>query len=72
MAAGEIPGSRIIATLLGWGRGLLVNAFLAPFDRQQVAMKLRAIVEKKVEDPHMRSVEVENMWRVVERAERRL
>lgn len=72
MAAGEIPGNRMAAVLLGLGRNLLVNGFLARFDRQQVATKLRAVVELKVQDPHMSKGEVRNMWRVVERAERRL
>jgi aminoglycoside phosphotransferase (APT) family kinase protein len=70
MAAGEIPGNRIMTTLLGWGRGLLVNGFVNRFDRPQISRKLRAIVENKAEDPHMSRSEVEGMWRVVERAER--
>lgn len=72
MAAGQIPGNKVAATLLGWGRGLLVNGFVSRFDRKAVASRLRAIVEVKAEDPHMSSREVAAMWDVVERAERRL
>jgi aminoglycoside phosphotransferase (APT) family kinase protein len=70
MAAGEVPGGGVTAVLLGWGRGLLVDAFLSRVDRDQIAGKLRAVVELKVRDPHMSSREVANMWRVVDRAER--
>lgn len=70
MAAGEIPGHKVKAALLGWGRRLLVDGFLAPFDRDRIAGKLRSVVELKVQDPHMRAAEVANMWRTVERAER--
>jgi aminoglycoside phosphotransferase (APT) family kinase protein len=69
MAAGEIPMSRVRASLLGWGRDVLLGAFLDRFDRSRVAAKLRSIVELKVQDPHMSVDEVANMWRVVERAE---
>lgn len=72
MAAGEIPGGAVMARLLGWGRSLLVNGFLARFDRQRVAGMLRAIAEAKVKDPHMSEREAQAMWRVVARAERRL
>jgi aminoglycoside phosphotransferase (APT) family kinase protein len=71
MAAGEIPGNRVAAALLGWGRGLLLGAFLARFDRRRVAGKLRAVVAVKAQDPHMSAAEVARMWNVVERAERR-
>ncbi len=71
MAAGEIPVGRTMATLLGLGRNLLVNGFLSRFDREAVAGKLRKIVEVKANDPHNLPSEVDRMWRVVERAERR-
>ncbi|HXX89290.1 MAG TPA: phosphotransferase [Acidimicrobiales bacterium] len=71
MAAGEIPGVRVKSTILGWVRSLLVRGFVARFDREEVASKLRSIVEVKVRDPHMSPKETDRMWRVVDRAERR-
>lgn len=71
MAAGQVPGSRLMARLLGWGRALLVNGFLSQFDRHEVTARLRPVVEWKVKDPHMSEAEVAGMWRVVEGAEAR-
>jgi aminoglycoside phosphotransferase (APT) family kinase protein len=71
MAAGQIPGNRTMATLLGWGRALLVNGFVSHFDRQAVTARLRAVVGWKVNDPHMSQAEVAGMWNVVEQAESR-
>jgi len=68
MAAGQIPGGRVKNTVLGWARSLLVNAFLAPFDREQVSQVLREVVAWKVQDPHMSEAEVRGMWRVAEGA----
>lgn len=70
MAAGEIPGNSAKAKLLGIGRRLLVNGFLADFDLGTIVPKLRSIVEWKVQDPHMSGREVELMWRVVDETER--
>ena len=71
MAAGQIPERRLMAALLGWGRGLLVNGFVSRFDRTEVTAQLRSLVEWKVQDPHMSEAEVAGMWRVVEQAEAR-
>ncbi len=71
MAAGQIPASRVMATLLGWGRSLLVSGFVSRFDRTAVTARLRSVVEWKVKDPHMSEAEVAGMWRVVEHAEAR-
>jgi aminoglycoside phosphotransferase (APT) family kinase protein len=71
MAAGQIPASRVEATLLGWGRTLLVNGFVSRFDRKEVTTRLRSVVEWKIKDPHMSEGEVAGMWRVVEQAEAR-
>lgn len=68
MSAGEIPGGRVIAKLLGWGRALLVNGFVGHFDRGQVARRLREVVEWKVKDPNMSEREIRGMWHVVESA----
>ncbi|MGH3184035.1 MAG: phosphotransferase [Mycobacterium sp.] len=72
MSAGEIPGGRTKARLLGWGRALLVNGFIAHFDRERLTRQLRDVVAWKVSDPHMSDKEVQSMWDVVERAEARL
>ncbi len=69
MAAGQIPGNRVKAKLLAFGRTLLVGGFLSHFDRNVVAGHLRRIVEVKVEDPHMSVTEIAGMWKVVEQAE---
>lgn len=71
MAAGEVPGSGVLATVLGWGRALLVNGFVSRFDRTEVATRLRSVVEWKVNDPHMSEAEIARMWKVVKRAEAR-
>lgn len=71
MAAGEIPGGRVKAKLLGAGRSLLVQSFLAGFDRRAVGALLREIVEWKVGDPHMSRREGELMRALVAREERR-
>jgi aminoglycoside phosphotransferase (APT) family kinase protein len=70
MAAGEIPGNRAKAKLLGFGRQLLVRAFLGRFEVAAISAKLRSVVEWKVRDPHMSASEIASMWRVVEAAER--
>jgi hypothetical protein len=71
MAAGEVPGSRVMAKVMGWGRALLVNGFVNQFDRPEVARRLREVVTWKVRDPHMSEDEVAGMWKVVEQAEAR-
>jgi aminoglycoside phosphotransferase (APT) family kinase protein len=71
MAAGQIPGGRAVAKLLGLGRALLVNGFVRHFDRDEVTRQLRSVVEWKVQDPHMSETEVASMWDVVARAEGR-
>lgn len=68
MSCGQIPGGRVAAALLGLGRSLLVNAFLAGFDRSEIAAKLRTVVAWKVGDPHMSDHEVAAMWDLVDRA----
>jgi aminoglycoside phosphotransferase (APT) family kinase protein len=65
MEAGEIPGGRLAAKVLGLGRSLLVRGFLGGFDRRAVARRLAEVVEWKVGDPHMSPREVASMRRVV-------
>jgi aminoglycoside phosphotransferase (APT) family kinase protein len=71
IAAGEIPAGRLMSTVLGWGRSLLINGFMSGFDRQAIAGKLRDIAAAKLKDPHMTTKEADRMWRAVERVERR-
>lgn len=62
LAAGGIPGGRIKAAALGWGRALLINSLLAPFDRADVRAQLAGVVEWKVTDKNMSGAEQEAMW----------
>jgi aminoglycoside phosphotransferase (APT) family kinase protein len=71
MGAGQIPGSKVKAALLGWGRALLVNGFVSRFDEAEVTSRLRDIVTWKVMDPHMSEAENAGMWRLVHEAEAR-
>jgi aminoglycoside phosphotransferase (APT) family kinase protein len=70
MSAGEIPGNRLKATVMGRARGLLINAFLAGFDLGPVRSVLRAVVAWKVTDPHMSEGEQRRMWAVVAQEEK--
>jgi aminoglycoside phosphotransferase (APT) family kinase protein len=69
MAAGQIPGPRVVVTLLGRFRALLVNGFVSHFDRAEVAARLRQVVEWKAGDQNMSEAEVAAMWKVVSKAE---
>jgi aminoglycoside phosphotransferase (APT) family kinase protein len=69
MTAGEIPGNRLKAVLMGRARGILVSGFLAGFDRGPVTAALRRVVDWKVTDPHISAAEQRRMWNVVARAE---
>ncbi len=71
MAAGQIPGNRAVAALLGRFRALLVNGFLSHFDRAELVLRLRDTVTWKVQDLNMTDAEVAEMWTIVERAESR-
>lgn len=71
ISAGAIPGNSVKGQILGLGRQLLLNSFLARFDRAEVAQKLREVVTAKVQDPHMSPAEIQSMWKLVDRAERR-
>jgi aminoglycoside phosphotransferase (APT) family kinase protein len=69
MAVGEVPGRGLKSALVTWARGQLVSAFLASFDRAALVDRLRAVVEYKAKDPHMRPTEVDAMWALVAREE---
>jgi aminoglycoside phosphotransferase (APT) family kinase protein len=64
MASGDIPGGRLRATFLGWGRSLLVNGFIGQFDRQEIARLLPAVVEWKSQDANMGEHEVATMRKI--------
>jgi len=61
LAAGTIPGGRLKSAAMGWGRRLLLDAFLASFDRDAVRAHLPAVVEWKLADPHMSVAEQQGM-----------
>jgi aminoglycoside phosphotransferase (APT) family kinase protein len=67
MGGGEVPTGRVKGALLGWGRGLLINSFLAPFDRAAVGAHLPEVVEWKVTDPNMSPAEQKAMRMVARR-----
>jgi aminoglycoside phosphotransferase (APT) family kinase protein len=69
MAAGEIPGSRMMASVMGRARGVLVGAFLRQVDDVPTPSMLRTVVEWKVKDPNMSEAEHGRMWEAVRRAE---
>ncbi|HEX4865302.1 MAG TPA: phosphotransferase [Acidimicrobiales bacterium] len=69
LAAGEIPDAGLRGSIMGYGRSLLVNSFLARADLPAVKSRLREVVAWKVQDPNMSSAEQRGMWRVVEAVE---
>jgi hypothetical protein len=71
MTAGEIPGNRLRAAVMGPARGLLVGGFLRSFDRAPVEAAIRSVVAWKVADPHISEAEQRRMWDLVERVEGR-
>jgi len=68
MTAGAIPGSRLMAAVMGRFRQVLVGGFLGGFDLEPVRAALRPVVEWKVQDPNMSAAEREAMWAVVAKA----
>jgi aminoglycoside phosphotransferase (APT) family kinase protein len=62
MAAGELGGGRVRATVTSIGRGVLLRSFLSGFDRTRLAAALAVVVPWKVRDPHMSESEVATMW----------
>ncbi len=65
LAAGGMPTGRVKAAVLGWGRRLLINGMLAPFDPAAVRGQLADVVEWKVQDPHMSAAEQQGMRSLV-------
>jgi aminoglycoside phosphotransferase (APT) family kinase protein len=71
MSAGEIPGNRTMAKVLGLGRSFLVRSFLSGFDRERVTAVAAGVVEWKQKDQNMTPGELERMRSVVKRAQSR-
>ena len=67
MSAGEIPGGRLRARVLGLGRSLLTNRFLAHFDRDALAEHLRDVATWKATDPNITPAEIAAIGRAVGR-----
>jgi aminoglycoside phosphotransferase (APT) family kinase protein len=65
ISAGTIPGGRLRAALMGWGRAQLVGAFLESFDLAVLRLQLPEVVGWKVLDPHMSAAEIRAMWAMV-------
>jgi aminoglycoside phosphotransferase (APT) family kinase protein len=65
MAAGEVPTGRLLATILGHARSVLVKSFLRSFDVDVLKQSLTDVVAWKILDPHMSVTEQDRMWRVV-------
>lgn len=63
--AGEVPTSRLLLTILGRARSVLVKNFLRAFDVDVVKQILGDVVAWKTLDPHMSVNEQDRMWQVV-------
>ena len=69
MSAGELPDAGVRHRVLGFGRTVLTNRFLARFDRAAIARELRPLATWKTTDSHLSDEEIEGVWRAVERGE---
>lgn len=67
MANAQIPGSRVVRTLIGLGRGLFLRAFLRHVDRNAVRRHLSIAAEHRLRDRNMTDVERQRIRRFVER-----
>ncbi|HEX3461204.1 MAG TPA: phosphotransferase [Acidimicrobiales bacterium] len=67
MVAGEVPTGRVLGTILGRARSVLVNNFVRSFDVEADAVKQRLaeVVAWKTLDPHMSAREQDQMRQVV-------
>ena len=63
MSAGEIPGGRLRARVLGIGRSLLTNRFLGHFDRDALAVHLHEVATWKATDPNITPDEITALHR---------
>lgn len=69
MSAGEIPGGRVRARLLGLGRDLVTNRFFARFDPDALLPQLPNVAAWKAADANLAPEEVASLWRAVRRVE---
>ena len=69
ISAGGIPTGWVRAAAMGWGRSLLVGAFLERVDLAMVQPELPKVVEWKAGDPHMTDTEVRAMRAMVVRSD---
>jgi aminoglycoside phosphotransferase (APT) family kinase protein len=70
MSAGELPDAGVRHRVLGFGRTVLTNRFLAQFDRVAITRQLRPLATWKTTDSHLTDREIAGVWRAVERGER--
>lgn len=67
MCAGDIPGGRLRARLLGFGRQLLTDRFFSSFDGDAVISELHAAATWKATDTNLSADEIAGLWRAVRR-----
>jgi hypothetical protein len=70
LTAGEIPGNRLKARLMGRFRARLVDSFLDGFDLAPVRAIMRSAVDWKVSDAHISEAEQARMQALADSAER--
>ena len=71
MSAGDIPGGKLKARLLGLGRSLLTGRFFGHFDAATLVSQLQAVAAWKATDTNLSAGEVESLWRTVKQAQGR-
>ena len=69
MSAGDIPGGRLRASLLGIGRSRLTARFAGHFDRMSLQPRLEAVAAWKATDANLSTAEIDALWRTVRQAE---
>jgi aminoglycoside phosphotransferase (APT) family kinase protein len=65
IAAGEIPAKGLEASILGFGRSILLRKFLSSFDLVPVKSQLRDVMDWKVRAANIRPDEQQAMLRLV-------
>jgi aminoglycoside phosphotransferase (APT) family kinase protein len=71
IASATIPGGRLQQWILGWGRSLMLHAFLADVDESEVGSRILEVAEWKSTDRNLSSEEIQTMWTVAREASRR-
>ena len=67
LAAGGVSPDRIKATVEGFGRSILISAFMRRFDGSAIRAQLPSVVEWKLADSHMVAPERAAMRRLVQK-----